>query len=193
VKRNITHVLSLMTVLLLLTGTGENEIKPNSSVPQQPTETNIQSIDINETTPVNPDPTLLIEPATGEQINWITISYGGATQINSTNYYLGLTIGQNVSGMSDSPSYNLNLGFWQKFGDGTECCVMRGDVYIPNDGSVLVNDIVYLVDFLFRGGPAPDCFVEGDCATPLDNDILVNDIVFLIDFLFRGGVDPPPC
>jgi len=58
---------------------------------------------------------------------------------------------------------------------------------------VLVNDIVMLVDYLFKGGTAPVCLDEGDCAIPLDENILVNDIVWLVDFLFKGGTAPPDC
>lgn len=74
-----------------------------------------------------------------------------------------------------------------------DCCVLRGDVVPPTDGNVLVNDIVYLVDFLFKGGTAPACLEEGDCAIPLDGNLLVNDIVWLVDYLFKGGTPPPPC
>ena len=73
------------------------------------------------------------------------------------------------------------------------CCNLRGDVAIPKDGSVLANDIVWLVDFLFRGGTAPECWDEGDCAIPLDGNIIVNDIVWLVNYLFKGGTAPPEC
>lgn len=79
------------------------------------------------------------------------------------------------------------------FSHVTPCCILRGDVAIPKDGVVLVGDIVWLVDFLFRGGDAPECMEEGDIAIPLDGSILANDIVWLVDFLFRGGTAPPPC
>jgi len=73
------------------------------------------------------------------------------------------------------------------------CCELRGDVALPKDLIVLVNDIVWLVDYLFKGGPPPNCLEEGDCAIPLDGIILVNDIVWLVDYLFKGGPPPPPC
>lgn len=73
------------------------------------------------------------------------------------------------------------------------CCIMRGDVAIPKDGSILVNDIIWLVDYLFKGGPVLECMEEGDCATPLDGNVLVNDIVYLVDYLFNIGPPPPPC
>ncbi len=73
------------------------------------------------------------------------------------------------------------------------CCELRGDVAEPQDVIVLVNDIVWLVDYIFKGGTAPTCLDEGDCALPLDGSILVNDIVWLVDYLFKGGPTPPDC
>jgi len=73
------------------------------------------------------------------------------------------------------------------------CCQLRGDVADPKDSNVLVNDIVWLVDYLFKGGTPPSCIDEGDCADPPDGNILVNDIVWLVDYLFKGGIAPPPC
>lgn len=73
------------------------------------------------------------------------------------------------------------------------CCLLRGDVGEPKDGIVLVNDIVWLVDYIFKGGTTPSCPDEGDCGIPLDEQILVNDIVWLVDYLFKGGDVPPDC
>ena len=73
------------------------------------------------------------------------------------------------------------------------CCQLRGDVAIPKDGSVLVNDLVWLVNYLFKGGTAPSCLNEGDCAIPLDGSCLVNDLVWLVNYLFKSGTPPPPC
>jgi len=81
-------------------------------------------------------------------------------------------------------------------GDGVGdicCCQLRGDVGEPLDSIVLVNDIVWLVDYLFKGGTAPECLEAGDCGVPLDEQILVNDIVWLVDYLFKGGPTPPEC
>lgn len=73
------------------------------------------------------------------------------------------------------------------------CCLLRGDVALPKDAAVLVNDIVLLVNFIFKGGSAPECLDEGDCAIPLDGNILVNDIVWLVNYLFKSGPTPPDC
>ena len=53
-----------------------------------------------------------------------------------------------------------------------------------------VADLTYLVDFLFRGGPAPvPIELNGDA----NCDLAVNvaDLTYFVDFLFRGG--PAPC
>lgn len=70
---------------------------------------------------------------------------------------------------------------------------LRGDVALPKDVTVLVNDVVWLVNYLFKSGNAPECLNEGDCALPLDGNILVNDIVWLVNYLFKAGTPPPEC
>lgn len=63
---------------------------------------------------------------------------------------------------------------------------LRGDA--NNDGGVNVADGIYVLDFLFGGGPPMACRPVGDVD---DNDTLnVADAVVLFNFLFSGG--PPP-
>ena len=69
------------------------------------------------------------------------------------------------------------------------CCLLRGDA--KHNGGILVDDIVYLVNHLFKGGPAPDCLDEGDAKA--NGGILVDDIVYLVNHLFKGGPAPSPC
>ncbi len=56
-----------------------------------------------------------------------------------------------------------------------------------------VADLTYLVDFLFRGGPAPvPVLLNGDANCDLD--VNVSDLTYFVDFLFRGGSVPcNPC
>ncbi len=71
------------------------------------------------------------------------------------------------------------------------CCVLRGDALHDNQ-LILVNDLVYLVNYVFKGGPPPICPEEGDALA--DNGlILVNDLVFLVNYVFKGGDAPPLC
>lgn len=64
--------------------------------------------------------------------------------------------------------------------------------YFPGDpdssGFVNISDVVYLVSYVFQGGPLPMSPNAGD--TNGDCVINVLDLVRIIDYLFRGG--PPP-
>jgi hypothetical protein len=59
---------------------------------------------------------------------------------------------------------------------------------LDGDGSINVADITFMVDFLFRGGPAPSPEERGDL--DCNGSINISDLTFLIDFLFRGGAEP---
>jgi len=56
------------------------------------------------------------------------------------------------------------------------------------DGSLDVGDVVYLVTYLYRGGPAPEPLWVGDCNC--DGVTNVGDVVYLVTYFYRGG-DPP--
>jgi hypothetical protein len=62
---------------------------------------------------------------------------------------------------------------------------------VNNDGSVDVGDVVYLINYLFKGGPAP---VRLNCVGDVNNDdaVDVGDVVYLINYLFKGGPAPDP-
>jgi len=59
---------------------------------------------------------------------------------------------------------------------------------LDGDGDIDVQDVIYLVNFLFKNGPEPNPPPAGDincdCVTT------VSDIIYLINYLFRGGTPP---
>jgi hypothetical protein len=57
-----------------------------------------------------------------------------------------------------------------------------------NDGGVTVGDAVYIIAYVFRGGPAPAVFDAADANC--DTKANVGDAVFLITYIFRGGPAP---
>jgi hypothetical protein len=69
--------------------------------------------------------------------------------------------------------------------------IVKNFVCGDGDGNEIVNisDAVYLIAYIFGGGPAPDPLLAGDC----DCNLIVNisDAVYLIAYIFGGG--PPPC
>jgi hypothetical protein len=66
--------------------------------------------------------------------------------------------------------------------------VVYGDA--NGDGVVGPGDVVYLINYLFRGGSAPVPMEAGDC----NHDGVVNgsDVVYLVNYLFRDGPPPGP-
>jgi len=75
--------------------------------------------------------------------------------------------------LSDSITFTLNA--------------LRGDA--NRDGKVTVSDVVFLVNYLFKGGSAPLPFLAGDANC--DTKVTVSDVVYLVNYLFKGG--PKPC
>ncbi len=64
---------------------------------------------------------------------------------------------------------------------------LRGDA--NEDGQVSIGDVIFLINYLFRGGPPPNPIQAGDANC--DGKVSIGDIIYLINYLFRGG--PPPC
>ena len=120
----------------------------------------------------------------GEQIKWQVISGGGSKGV-SAGYILNGTVGQTATGQGTAATHYLDHGFWQDFG-ATSCCDKPGDA--NNDGAVNVGDAVYVINFVFKGGPPPPCKCEGDANG--DNAINVGDAVYVINFVFKGGPAP---
>ena len=65
----------------------------------------------------------------------------------------------------------------------------RGDV--NGDGIVDVGDVVYLISYLYRGGPPPDPMNMGD--VNCDGIVNLGDVVFLISYLYKSGPVPRCC
>jgi hypothetical protein len=72
-------------------------------------------------------------------------------------------------------------------GIGDACDFLCGDA--NNDGQANVADAVFLISFIFGGGPAPAPLEAADAN--LDGDVNVGDAVYIINYVFNGG--PEPC
>gem|GEM_PF-1271502 len=57
------------------------------------------------------------------------------------------------------------------------------------DATVNISDAVYLIAYIFAGGPAPSPLLSGDASC--DGTVNISDAVYLIAYIFAGGV--PPC
>ena len=64
----------------------------------------------------------------------------------------------------------------------------RGDA--NRDGFLNGSDVIFLINYLFKGGPHPDPIITGD--PRCDGVVNVSDVIYLINYLFKGG-PPPAC
>jgi hypothetical protein len=64
---------------------------------------------------------------------------------------------------------------------------LRGDA--NGDGELNAGDPVFLINYVFKGGPAPETVFNGDANA--DGSVNVADAVYLINYIFKGGPPPP--
>ena len=73
-----------------------------------------------------------------------------------------------------------------------DCCIgHRGDINGDGKGPNIL-DLTRLVDYIFRGSPAPDCQLESD----VNSDGLpsrITDLTYIVDYMHRGGPLPGSC
>jgi len=60
-----------------------------------------------------------------------------------------------------------------------------------HDGEVDLGDVVFTVNYVFKGGPAPSPY----CVADANGDDVVNigDAVFIINYVFKNGLEPGGC
>jgi hypothetical protein len=126
----------------------------------------------------------------GRQIKWQIICASGNCGNSNVRSgfgsweYLALcgSVGQVAVGPGSSPSFGVNSGYWQEFLGR----YVRGDC--NGDGVVSPADVVHLINYFFRGGPAPDPMWVGDCNC--DEVVGPGDVIYLLNYLFRGWPAP---
>ena len=131
----------------------------------------------------------ITEGNTGELIiNWDSTGYpNGEHQITITVFDID---GYRVS----SEPGNLGPFFVEEYGIPIETTInvtIEGrNVCGDADGSsaVDIDDVVYLINYIFAGGPEPVPYWTGDAdgSTAID----IDDVVYLINYIFSGGPAP---
>ncbi len=170
----IITIPALFCVLAMsLPSTGADKSKGPESLPL---EAAVSSAGVNQTSS-GPE-----HPRAGETVDWQVIAGGGQTKGTAPNLRLSGTVGQTAVGGGSSQSYGLNHGFWQNFGAEYMC----GDA--NSSGAIDIDDIVFLIAYVFQGGPSPEPPEAGDanCSGSID----IDDIVFLVAYVFQGGDEP---
>lgn len=98
-------------------------------------------------------------------------------------YYFTIRCEDDGTPMESDTVYNLRL----IVADPPEPDYICGDANA--DELTNITDAVYLIQFIFNGGPEPQPIESGD--TNCDELVNITDAVYLIQFIFNGG--PPPC
>ena len=123
-------------------------------------------------------------PNAGETIKWQVVSGGGTTNGTSAGFKLSSTVGQTAAGPGTSPGYKLNQGFQQSFTSAAPC--LCGDA--NGSGSINIYDAVFIINYIFGGGAAPNPICLGDANG--SGNVNISDAVFIINYVFGGGQTP---
>jgi hypothetical protein len=113
---------------------------------------------------------------------------GGDAAAISTSYRTGVFVGESALGRASSATYRANLGLWFMVLGTTACpIIVAGD--LNETGDVTPADIIYIVNYVFKGGPYP-----APCAGAADmncnGEISAADIIYIVNYVFRAGPDP---
>ncbi|MCB2229636.1 hypothetical protein KQH82_02895 [bacterium] len=112
----------------------------------------------------------------------------------------GGTVWESLGGIVDTAANTVtidgvgSLGWLTLGGPQSGCCIGNtGNVNNDAGNSVDLSDLIYLVNYLFLGGPAPECMasanVNGDTGCSVD----LSDLIYLVNYLFLGGPSPAAC
>jgi len=86
---------------------------------------------------------------------------------------------------------NIGANTEQVFNFNISIAYICGDA--NNDGvGPIVDDLVFLVDYIFKGGEAPPIIDAANVDGIINGGIPVDvaDLTFLVNFIFKGGIDP---
>ncbi len=125
-------------------------------------------------------------PTTGEEVSWHVISSGG-TDGSSAGMRLCGTAGQTAVGGGSSGSFSLSHGFWAGFEAQFSCTPGDAD----GSGGIDIDDAVYLINYIFQGGPSPVPYAVASGDAACDCLVDIDDVVYLVAYIFQGG--PAPC
>ncbi len=95
-------------------------------------------------------------------------------------------------------AWNLNTPYdsekmpWPKFQHDSQHTGFYNRMFVCADvnldGKVSSGDVIYLVNYIFKAGPAPNPIWTGN----VNNDTIINsaDVIYLVNYIFKGGPTP---
>jgi hypothetical protein len=170
---------------LLIAGNSQGPVKP--ATPSGETEGAIGHEYTYTSSTIDPD---------GDSITYL-YNWGDETYSAWAGPYGSGEITQASHAWIDTGSYKIKViardenGVFSEWSDELIVVIseyQRGDA--NGDGLIDVGDVVYLINYLFKNGPAPSALPAGD--VNCDSVVDVGDVVYLINYLFKSG-PPPSC
>ena len=93
--------------------------------------------------------------------------------------------GEELHSLGAGLSYDIGVYVTHVFG----LCLIQLDGDVNISGRVTSADIIYLVGFVFKGGPPPNpCRANGD--VNCSGSVTSADIIYLVGYVFKGGAAP---
>jgi uncharacterized delta-60 repeat protein len=133
-----------------------------------------------------------VDPDTSDQVGYdLYVSTSKVFQADSTVNYDSISTSSYTDSLGRGTYYwkvkanDTCTGIWSNQ-SWTLFSGMCGDV--NGDKVVDVGDVVYMVNYLFKGGAAPNPLKTGNVNS--DGTVDVGDIVYLINYLFKNGPVP---
>ena len=142
-----------------------------------------------KTSGINPDATKSekgsvqeknLTPASFILVTDVIDGFGGQKSNGACDRYVFAGGQSSAIGPGTSTSFKLYAGFVHS------TVVKCGDANA--DGSLTVSDVVYLVNYLFKGGSVAKPYEAGEANC--DGKVTVSDVVYLVNYLFKGGPVP---
>ncbi len=104
-----------------------------------------------------------------------------------TEFNFTADVGKNYSFICIAKDTAGNVEIQEPIAETSTTVKLCGDA--NNDTKINLQDIIYLVNYIFKGGPAPSPLLAGDVNG--DGKINLSDIVYIVNYIFKGG--PAPC
>lgn len=148
----------------------------------------ISVILIKNQNPVGGGSFLISAPASTYQPFSTPIFYNGP-DVPDSGQVVAFLVGPGVQSSPHLGSYFLFDDFAMSNSTLPICPVtLTGDV--NSSGDRVTSDIIYLVNFVLKGGPAPiPCIAAGDVTC--GGGVVTSDIIYMVNFVLKGG--PAPC
>ncbi len=165
----------ILFIVLLFNWGRVSGLAENKTIP-----TNSETVPLKNTNPI------LADTHTTFQILWSSINSGAELNMSSTNYKMKATSGQLTIGQSESENFKVGAGVWYEVPSGPLCTAKPGDANA--DSKVNLQDIIFKVNYLFKGGTKPNPICGGD--DNADTKVNLQDLIYEVNYLFKGGAAP---